>query len=110
MKIINGGSQAGWADSKITSLITEDENNIKMFDLRPNSMIFKDLMKNTKLGDKTNDQMITMIDKLLSIVKCNAFQNVKKIILSDNNLNDDHLNLIKDKFVIFLKNSNEKNT
>jgi hypothetical protein len=69
-------------------------------------MIFKDLMKNTKLGDKTNDQMINMIDKLLSIVKCNAFQNVKKIILSDNNLNDDHFNLIKDKFVIFLKNSN----
>jgi len=106
MKIINGGSEACWADSKITSLITEDENKIKMFDLRPNSMIFKDLMKNTKLGDKTNDQMIIMIDKLLSIVKCNAFQNVKKIILSDNNLNDDHFSLIKDKFVNFLKNSN----
>jgi hypothetical protein len=106
MKIINGGSEACWADSKITSLITEDENKIKMFDLRPNSMIFKDLMKNIKLGDKTNDQMIIMIDKLLSIVKCNAFQNVKKIILSDNNLNDDHFSLIKDKFVNFLKNSN----
>ena len=106
MKIINGGSEACWADSKITSLNNEDENKIKMFDLRPNSMIFKDLMKNIKLGDKTNDQMIIMIDKLLSIVKCNAFQNVKKIILSDNNLNDDHFSLIKDKFVNFLKNSN----
>jgi len=106
MKIINGGSEACWADSKITTLITEDENKIKMFDLRPNSMIFKDLMKNTKLGDKTNDQMIIMIDKLLSIVNCNAFQNVKKLILSDNNLNDDHFSLIKDKFVNFLKKSN----
>ena len=106
MKLINGGGEACWADGKITSITTEDENKIKMFDLRPNSVIFKDLMKNTKLGDKTNDQMLSMIDKLLSIVKCNAFQNVKKINLSDNNLNDEHFNLIKDKFIIFLKNSN----
>jgi hypothetical protein len=106
MKLINGGGEACWADSKITSLTTEDENKIKMFDLTPNSIIFKDLMKNTKLGDKTNDQIVSMIDKLLSIVKCNAFQNVKKIILSENNLNDDHFNLIKEKLIIFLKNSN----
>jgi len=48
MKILIGGD-ACWADGKITSLITEDENQIKMFDLSPNTMIFNDLMKKKKI-------------------------------------------------------------
>lgn len=102
---MNGGDSC-WADTTITNMITIDENNIKMFDLSPNSIIFNDLMKNKRLGDNTDNNLIKMIDKLLSIVYCNSFQNVKKIVLASNNLNDNHFNLIKDKFIDLLKKSN----
>jgi hypothetical protein len=105
-KINMNGGESCWADSTITNMITLDENNIKMFDLSPNSNIFGNLMKNKRLGDNTDSELIQMIDKLLSIVKCNSFQNVKKIVLASNNLNDNHFNLIKDKFIELLKKSN----
>jgi hypothetical protein len=102
---MKGGSTSCWADSKITSLITEDDNNIKMFDLSPGTMIFNDLMKKRKLGDRNDYELNQIIDKLLSIVNCNSFQNVKKIVISDNNLNDTHFNLMKNKFTELLKKS-----
>jgi hypothetical protein len=63
-------------------------------------------MKNKKLGDNNENEINNLINKLLTIVNCNAFQNVKKLVLSNNNLNDNHLNLIKDNFIDFLKKSN----
>lgn len=102
---MNGGESC-WADSTITNMITIDENNQKMFDLSPNSTIFNNLMKNKKLGDNTDTELIQMIDKLLSIVKCNSFQSVQKLVLASNNLNDNHFNLMKDKFIDLLKKSN----
>lgn len=103
---MKGGSTSCWADSKITTLITEDENNTKMFDLSPGTVIFDDLMKKRKLGDRNDYELNQIIDKLLSIVNCNSFQNVKKLVLSDNNLNDKHFNLMKNKFIELLGNSN----
>jgi len=107
MKLLEGGSESCWADSTIMQFITEDENNIKnTLDLRPISKNFENLLKKKLIGNKNENESIQMMDKLLSVVSCNSFQTIRTINLAFNNLKDENLNWIKDKFVELLKKSN----
>jgi hypothetical protein len=45
------------------------------------------------------------MDTLISLSECNSFKGINKLILTDNNLTDEHFEIIKGKFFKFLNNS-----
>jgi hypothetical protein len=104
MKKIKGGDKC-WADTKINSYIIESEG-VETFDLSPNTKLYNEMMKKKLLGERSDQELSALILQLLSIVNCDSFQNIKKIILSNNKLNDKQFELIQNDFIQFLNKSN----